>query len=130
MNQTLEQNIQESIERPMKKCLFIDDNAPIIEEINKSFKGVDNFIAVECHSVADALKAITDNSPDVIFLDHNLTSGGTEGYEIADKAKEINPDIEIYSTTTSLGAEKIYAQRGIKHVRKGYPEDMKEIMNS
>lgn len=131
MDKSIEQQSnQESIERPKKKCLLIDDNSPIIEGLNDFFKDYENFNAVECHSVLDAVKAIKANSPDVIFLDHSLTGGGSEGFEIADIAKQLNPKIEIYSTTTNPAAEKAYEQRGIKHIRKGFPEDMEEIMNS
>ena len=49
---------QESIEKPKKKCLFIDDNRPIIEGARALLSEYDNFVAVECHSVEDAINAI------------------------------------------------------------------------
>jgi CheY-like chemotaxis protein len=106
-----------SAEKIRPKCLLVDDYGIVVSNVSRFFRELDNFVAVECHSVQDALDAIRKNSPKILFLDHSLTRGGAEGIEIADRAREMIPDIEIYSTTSN-GLLDEYKERGIKHIDK------------
>lgn len=130
MNNQLEQNSFENVEKPPKKCLFIDDHASIIMGANFCFKKFTNFKAVECHSVEEALNAIRANTPDILFLDHSLTIGGSEGIEIADQIKLEKPEIEIYSTTTNPHNVMLYEQRGIKHINKEDLSKLEQVITS
>ena len=122
-------NSSETAEPIRKKCLLIDDHAEIIKGLASIFKELDNFVAVECHSVEEALNAIKINSPKIIFLDHSLSYGGAEGFEVADKVREIYPEIEIYSTTTNESVFGQYRRKGIKHIHKGDFEGFQTIIS-
>ncbi len=121
---------QESTERPKRKCLFIDDQKTIIDGIKRFLRKSENFVAIECHSVEDAIDAIIKFSPDIIFLDHNISEIGDDGFIIAEKALEINPQIKIYSTTRNFDTEEIYSQKGIEHINKSDLQKIEEIVKS
>ena len=120
---------KENIEKVGQKCLMIDDHIEMVNILNRYFHGVDNFKAVACNSVEEAMSAIKDNSPEVIFLDNSLTPGGNEGIEIAKLIKKIDPDFKIYSTTTSASFEFVYKKMGIDHIDKGDVEAMQAILS-
>lgn len=128
MNESLNQ-AKENIEKLGPKCLFIDDHASMVSSLRRFLKSFDNFLAAECHSVDDAMNAIKENSPKVIFLDNSLTPGGNEGIQIAKMVKEMYPDIKIYSTTTSPGVERVYEKMGISHIEKGDTDTMQAILS-
>jgi DNA-binding NtrC family response regulator len=114
----------ESMESPKKKVLFIDDDRGILNAIGMTFDGNDSVICAECHSIDDALKAIENTRPDIIFLDNTFSGEGNEGLKVADQVKERWRDIRIYSTTGDENVVKEYSNRGIKHVDK---RDVREI---
>lgn len=122
-------NTPENVEKVRVKCLLIDDHTRMIKALNEYFSDFDNFVAVECHSVEDALNAIRANSPKVLFLDNSLTLGGNEGLEIAEKAREIDPDMKIYSTTTNDSLIKSYETQGIGHIDKTDTKTMRAIIS-
>lgn len=99
------------------KFLFIDDNREWLNAMKRCFSG-ENVIFAECRSVEEALKAIETHKPDAIFLDHQLTEEGNEGFEVAGK---VAGGVKIYSTT-SHGANspvgREYQRRGIEHIGK------------
>ncbi len=107
------------------KYLIIDDHDSIIRSLRRYFEGRDNVVVAECHSVEEALAAITEHNPDVIFLDHCLSGGKGEGLEITDWIRKNRPGIKIYSTTNndSLPLYRAYAERGIEIIGK----DIKKI---
>jgi DNA-binding NtrC family response regulator len=119
---------RESVESPRKKVLFIDDDRGILNAIGMTFDGDDNVTCAECHSVDEALKAIEDAGPDIIFLDNTFSGEGDEGLIVADQVKEKYSGIRIYSTTGDLDAIKKYATRGIKHVNKQDVRDITSII--
>ena len=106
------------------KFLFIDDNAELLSSLREIFFNNANVPFAECHSVEDALRAITEHRPDVVFLDHSLTGYGNEGLEIADRAV----GIKIYSTTASTEVVSEYQKRGIESVGKADLKKLKSII--
>jgi CheY-like chemotaxis protein len=120
----------EPVERVKGKCLLIDDYPAVVKSIGHFFEESDNFSAVECHSVDEAMMAIRAHLPRVIFLDHSLTHGGAEGLEIADLVRRQYPEIKIYSTTTNGGVFKDYEKRGIEHLNKADVKSMQAIIDS
>jgi len=97
-----------------KKCLFIDDNGEILASLKRRFGDKSNVFFAECHSVEEALRANEEYNPDVIFLDHQLTEDGDEGFEIADRIK----GKKIYSTTSDRQLADDYKDFGIEYVGK------------
>ena len=122
-------NSSETVEFVKKKCLLIDDHTEIVKGISHFFSNADNFTAVECHSVEEALEAIRVNSPEILFLDHSLSYGGSEGFEISTKVKELNPEIKIYSTTANSGIVREYSRRGIRHIEKSDLDKLSEVVS-
>ena len=80
------------------KFLFIDDDAAMLSSWRRVFFNNPDVAFAECHSVEEALRAIAEHEPDVVFLDHALTEGGSEGLEIAKQVE----GIKIYSTSSYL----------------------------
>lgn len=85
-----------------KRILFIDNNKDIIDIFRRAFS---DRIDVEIHfrrclKAEDALKAIEEIGPDVLFLDHNLSpfSEG-EGLEVAKVLKSKKREAKIYATS-------------------------------
>ncbi len=96
------------------KYMFIDDNGEWLGTIERCFRGKDVVMA-ECHSLQEAIEAIETYKPDVIFLDHQLTEDGNEGFKIAEV---VAGKVKIYSTTDSNSAAREYEKRGIEHIKK------------
>jgi len=96
------------------KFLFVDDDRAWLAAMRRVFSSNQRVILAECHSVKDALHAVACHQPDVIFLDHSLTEGGAEGFEIVKQLK----GVKIYSTTANSNVRSWYADRGIEHVGK------------
>jgi two-component SAPR family response regulator len=108
------------------KFLFIDDDGRLLESFRRIFSNNSNVVFAECHSVEDALRAIEEHKPDVIFLDHSLSEGGNEGFEITERVK----GIKIYSTTANRALAQEYLKRGVEHVGKLDLNKLKSIINA
>lgn len=121
-------NVSENIEKIKAKFLLIDDHKAIVEGASFLFDKHIDFTAAECHSTEEALAVILDHMPKVIFLDHSLTKGGSEGLEVAKILSEKYPDIKIYSTTTNPYFEEEYKKLGISHIEKSDTKGIKAII--
>lgn len=94
------------------KFLFVNDSAELLGSLRRAFFNNPNVAFAECHNVEDALRAIAEHQPDIVFLDHHLTDDGNEGLEIADQVEKV----KIYSTTSNSGVIPEYQKRGIENV--------------
>jgi len=121
-------NSSENIEKIKAKFLLIDDHKAIVEGARFLFDKFTDFTVAECHSTEEALTAIFDHMPKVIFLDHSLTKGGSEGLEVAKILREKHLDIKIYSTTTNPYFEEEYKKLGISHIEKSDSDSIKAII--
>jgi len=124
-----------STEKIKPKCLLVDDDDGIIMGVNFMFDKF-NFQAVKCYSVEEALDAIKKSFPPprVLFLDHSLKSGGSEGLIISKKILEMIkdgslPEMKIYSTTSNREVFSEYDKLGIKHVDKDDFEGLTSIIS-
>jgi len=108
------------------KFLFIDDSAIMLGAWQRAFNQP-NVAFAECHSVEEALHAIAEHKPDVIFLDHSLGRRGDEGLEIAKRAGSI----KIYSTSSALEKEvkEEYRRIGVEWIGKNDFEKLCSIIN-
>lgn len=111
---------EEKEKKKISRFLFINDDNVLLGSLRRAFLGNPNMAFVECHNVEEALGAIAEQQPDVLFLDHHLTDNGNEGFKIADQLK----GIKIYSTTTDSSVLEEYQKRGIENVGK---MDLKKI---
>ena len=97
--------------------LFIDDNATwlhVLSSLSYFVGGNSQVFFVECHDVKSALGAIARYKPDVIFLDHSLSDGGEEGFQIVAQVKVA----KIYSTSADFGVAIQYKELGVEYVGK------------
>jgi len=105
------------------KFLFIDDDGNWLNSLKRCLtRGKDNIVMSECHSLEEALMAIDNNKPEVVFVDHRLTENGSEGLEIVKRIK----GVKFYSTTASSELVKVYAEYGVEWVGK---TDLKKLMS-
>lgn len=89
--------------------LAIDDSDIKLKLLEGIFKAIGAEIITKiCDSVKEALQAIEEYKPDVIFLDHHLTSGGNEGFKILEIIFERSLSVRIYSTTEDIDARDAY----------------------
>ena len=108
------------------KFLFVNDSTELLGNLRRAFFNNPSVAFAECHSVEDALRAIAEQQPDVIFLDHHLTDDGNEGLEIADRVE----GVKIYSTTTDASVALEYQKRGIKTAPKTDFKQLKSIIDA
>ena len=106
------------------KFLFVDDSAEMLGSLRRAFFNNPNVAFTECHNVEDALRAIAEQQPDVVFLDHHLTDDGNEGLEIADRVE----GVKIYSTTSNSSVVPEYQKLGIENVGKTDLGKLKSII--
>ncbi len=83
----------------MKRFLFIDDSAAFLNAMRSVFKDNPNVFYAECGNITMARESIERHKPDVLFLDHNLSPDGEEGFEIAVGLQAEGSTMKIYSTT-------------------------------
>ncbi len=128
----MEKNIFNNVESKEKKklrILFIDDDTGFLEDANKKFSHSTDLVVVECHNTEEALQAIKDNDPDVVFLDHQLTPGGEEGMQVIEKGADLLKGKKVYSTTRAkeMDIAMGYLQKGVEIIGKDL-DKAKEII--
>ncbi|MFA6339244.1 MAG: response regulator [Candidatus Paceibacterota bacterium] len=108
-------------------ALYIDDSKEIIRLLKHIWGDNQNVDFIECYSVEDALKAIENKNPNIVFIDNSLSGSDTnEGLEIADRIK--GKGIKIYSTTDNDSVALEYEKRGIEKVDKTDTHRIKSIV--
>lgn len=105
--------------------LVIDDNREWLDSVSRVFRNSDVIFA-ECHSTKDALVEIAKHRPELVLLDHQLTDGGNEGFEVVEILKDSK--IKIISTTTNDTAAEKYATFGITRIKKSDLAKIREII--
>ncbi|PIZ71504.1 MAG: hypothetical protein COY09_00565 [Candidatus Portnoybacteria bacterium CG_4_10_14_0_2_um_filter_39_11] len=86
-------------------------------KLGASFGG-GGIVLEECYSAVEAIAAIMVQNPDIILLDHQLSEGGNEGFEVVEWIKKSGLKIEIYTTTKNGSAKAEYEKMGIGWVDK------------
>lgn len=122
-----ETRVKEEVVAVLKKAqkfLFIEDDAEFLRSLKLAFNGKSNVVFAECHSVEDGLKAIAEEKPDVIFLDHHLSEGGNEGLEIAGRVS----GVKIYTTTSNTNVLPAYRAMGIEAIGKTNLKKYREVI--
>lgn len=122
----------ERIERiegqPPIKAIIIDDDGGIIKALKRAFKDRPDIAVIECHTVGEALTAIKERNPAFIFLDHNLTPNGSEGFKIVEELKASGTSAKIYSTTMDPDVISKYQENGVGHIEKTNVGGMAELI--
>ncbi|MCL4399762.1 response regulator [Patescibacteria group bacterium] len=111
----------------MKKILFIDDQAEILELLSELLSAGPNVVFSECHDFESAMKAIQKEKPDVVFTDHSLSGGGGEGLKIVETLS--GSGVKVISITSDENAGAAYELIGVKHVNKQDTDELKKIID-
>ena len=104
----------------MIKALIIDDEKPARDLIRIFLKPYSDIeVAGECANGFEALKMITDLSPDLLFLDIRMPKiSGLELLELLD-----NPPVTVFSTAYDEHALKAFEMNAVDYLLKPYSED-------
>lgn len=111
----------------MLKCLIVDDehkSREILRILIEDFCDNAQVVAL-CPSVADALLAIDEHKPHVVFLDIQMQ--GETGFDLLEKIKKIDFEI-IFTTAYSEYAIKAFKFSAIDYLLK--PIDIEELKKS
>ncbi len=106
---------------------FIDDSATMREVIKIAFRR-ENINVVACHDAASALKAMEENSPDVVISD--VIMPDKDGYEVCQFIKHHPqwakiPVILMSGVVNRTVAEKAFAVKADELIRKPFqPQDL------
>lgn len=105
----------------VKKILFVNDNASLLNIYRSLFADIPNVSFIECHTVEQGLDAIKKSQADIVFLDHHLTDNGNEGLEILDAllGSGAAKGKIIYAMTGDAGVIPQWQKRGIEPVPPG-----------
>ncbi len=114
----------------MKTILFIDDDEAVVRSLENVYHDYKNVRVVRCLTVKEALNAILEHRPDIIFLDHEFTRRGDEGLEVVRELRSSGNPALIYSTTMTHRDEVLteYEKLGIELVGKTNLERIREII--
>lgn len=111
------------------KVLFIDDQKEILELLEESLHGGSVQMTFrESHDYIDAMTAIKSENPDLLFLDHSLSRGGDEGFEIVEELRKSGNTMRIVSTTSGSAMEVYQTLFGIDHVEKFDIKKIKKVI--
>ena len=87
--------------------LLVDDHELIRQGLRRAFERTDDFTVVaEASSVAEAVAAAKEHSPDVVVVDVRLPDGN--GLDVARMLREQNDDIGIVVLTMYAGDEQLF----------------------
>lgn len=114
----------------MKKVLIIDDHPSIVKGFQRLYSNKPNVVVAQCHSVEQALRAVENHKPDIILLDHSLSPGGDEGWEIVDRLRAAQNTATIYSITGGDRGLRGYEERGIEVVPKNETERFEQLIET
>jgi two-component system NarL family response regulator len=97
--------------------LLVDDHELIRQGLRRAFERTEDFTVVaEAASVAEAVSAAKEHSPDVVVVDVRLPDGN--GLDVARMLREQNEDVGIVVLTMYAGDEDIY--RALEAGAQGY----------
>ena len=92
-----------------KLIFFVDDDKMIINLMEYTFHSRPQYQVKSFISGEDCLDAMNEH-PDLIVLDHQLSSGGEgkmDGIETLKKVREISPDVPVI-ILTAYGSDELY----------------------
>ncbi len=110
----------ESLRKKAKVAIF-DDVAEIIEAYSV-FLGESEVCIVSREpvcSVSDAIAVFRSNHPNFVITDLSLTVGGTEGFEILDQIRTIDPEVPVVLSTSAYSHTSV-DEICVKIRAKGY----------
>jgi hypothetical protein len=108
------------------KFQIVNDDFRVTERLWNIFFSMKNVRVTECGNIGQAVKEILDFRPDVVFLDHRLSPGGNEGFEIVDLMIK---GVKFYSTTSNPEVVDEYRKRGVEVIGLDI-EKIKAIIHS
>lgn len=104
----------------MKKVIIIDDEAPARSLIKEFLQNYEDLVLLEeCNNGVDAVVAINNFKPDLIFLDIQMP--GLTGFEVIKRLEEM-PQV-IFSTAYDQYALKAFEVHAVDYLLKPFKQE-------
>tara|TARA_R110000850_G_scaffold9209_3_gene34136 strand:+ start:2734 stop:3516 length:783 start_codon:yes stop_codon:yes gene_type:complete len=103
------------------RTLIVDDEPLALERIRIMLSSIDNISVIgECSSGSEAVEAITDEKPDLVFLDINLPD--LDGFEILLEltAESVELPLIIFQTASDHHAIRAFEVNAIDYLLKPF----------
>lgn len=99
------------------RVLIVDDHPVVRRGLAQVLDATDDFVFCgEAETAAGALKAVSENDPDVAVVD--LTLKGKSGLELVKDLHTRHPDLPVL--VLSMHDESLYAERALRAGARGY----------
>lgn len=104
----------------MKKVIIVDDEAPARSLVKEYLQEYEEFILIqECNNGVDAVKAINELKPDLVFMDIQMP--GLKGFEVLQHLEQM-PKV-IFSTAYDQYALQAFNAHALDYLLKPYTRE-------
>jgi CheY-like chemotaxis protein len=91
--------------KPMALILIVEDEVFIRQSAEWMMEDLGHTTLVAC-DLGEAIAHLSDSAPDALFVDMRLSELPFGGYDVADQAIALQPDLRVlYTSGTPLSAE-------------------------
>ncbi len=102
------------------RALIVDDEPPARSLVREYLEDMDRIEVIgECGNGREAIEAITENDPDLVFLDVQMP--GLDGFDVLERI-DVLPDI-IFSTAYDQYAIQAFDAGAVDYLLKPYSQD-------
>jgi two-component system LytT family response regulator len=102
------------------RALIVDDEPPARSLVQEYLEDMDRIEVIgECGNGREAIEAITENNPDLVFLDVQMP--GLDGFDVLERINVL-PDI-IFSTAYDQYAIQAFDAGAVDYLLKPYSQD-------
>jgi len=102
------------------RALIVDDEPPARSLVQEYLEDMDRIEVIgECGNGREAIEAITENNPDLVFLDVQMP--GLDGFDVLERI-DVLPDI-IFSTAYDQYAIQAFDAGAVDYLLKPYSQD-------
>ena len=107
---------------PEIKAIIVDDEPQARESISYLLKEVEDVMVVaQCDNGQDALEAIFEHEPDLVFLDIQMPE--LNGFEVAEQIDLANPPYIVFVTAFDEYAIRAFDINAVDYILKPYDDD-------
>lgn len=102
--------------------VIVDDEPPARAKLARFVAELEDFrVAAEAGSVDDAVEAVTNASPDVLYLDIQL--GTRSGFEVIDRLRGLAAPLVVFTTAYSEHAVRAFEVQALDYLLKPFDRD-------
>ena len=104
------------------RILIVDDEPPARRRIRALLKNVpDAEIVGECANGRDAIAAIRDHKPDLVFLDIQMPE--LDGFGVVDASQTVNPPLFVFVTAYDAHAIRAFDVHALDYLLKPFDKN-------